>query len=129
MRSWAAGLSCLFAGIGVDLDHFIDFWLNRGFSLDPRKLMDFCYHGSSARFLALFHGYEFIPVLWGIPAVLGRLDIAWGLAAGYTLHLIGDQLFNTHLCAWTYFFSFRWYHGFDSTRIVLRICDERISKA
>jgi hypothetical protein len=119
MRSWVAGLSCFLAGVLVDLDHLLDFWLNRGFSLSPKKFFDFCYFGTTTRFLDILHGYEFIPLLVWVGSIPGCLDIGWGVTTGYTLHLLGDQFFNTHLNRWTYFFSYRLFHGFSSAKIVL----------
>jgi hypothetical protein len=119
LRSWPAGFSCFLAGVFIDLDHLVDYWLNRGFNLNPRKFFDFCYFGTSARFLDLLHGYEFIPLLVWAAGIPGYSDIGWGVTTGYTLHLLGDQFFNTHLNRWTYFFSYRLFHGFRSDKIVL----------
>jgi hypothetical protein len=119
MRSWIGGLSCCLTGILIDLDHFVDFWINRGFSLNPRKLLDFCYHGSSAKFYDILHGYEFVPLLWWLSTCLPFREAGLGLVVGYSLHLLGDQFFNTHLNRWTYFLSYRLFHRFESSKIVL----------
>ena len=118
-HSWIAGVACCFIGIFIDLDHWIDFWLNRGFSLSPKEFFDFCYRGTSRRFYDLLHGYEFIPLYWLVTRLPGLGELGWGLTIGYTLHLFGDQLFNTHLNRWTYFFLYRLAHRFDSSAIVL----------
>jgi hypothetical protein len=119
LRSWATGLSCCLAGVLIDLDHFLDLWLNRGFSLSPKKLLDFCYYGSSRKFYDILHGYEYVPLLAWASTVPGWSAIGWGVTVGYTLHLIGDQCYNTHLHPGTYFLSYRAYHRFESSRIVL----------
>ncbi len=118
-RSWVAGTSCCLVGILVDLDHFLDFWLNRGFSLDIRQFFDFNYHGSSRRFFDILHGYEFIPLLWYLGSLAGWTHAGPGLTLGYAIHLLSDQFFNNHLNRWTYFFTYRLYHGFDSGKIVV----------
>jgi hypothetical protein len=120
MRSWIAGASCCLIGIFIDLDHLFDFWVERGFSLSPGKFFDLCYRGTSRRFYDLLHGYEFIPLYWLITRVPGLADLGWGLTVGYTLHLLGDQFFNTHLNRWTYFFVYRLAHRFDWRVMVLR---------
>jgi hypothetical protein len=119
LSSWTAGLSCCLVGIFIDLDHLFDFWINRGFSLSVREFLDFCYYGTSRTFYVILHGYEYIPLLLGLSIVPALRSLAWGLTAGYVLHLLGDQLFNKHLNRWTYFLSFRLYHRFASSRIVL----------
>ncbi len=119
MRSWVAGAACCAAGVFVDLDHFFDFWLNCGFSLRPAKLLDFCYYGTSAKFYDILHGYEYIPLLILASLMPGWGVVGWGITVGYTVHLIGDQFYNNHLNPWTYFLSFRAYHRFEASRIVL----------
>ncbi len=119
MRSWTAGISCCLMGVLIDLDHLFDFWLNRGFSLSPRKFFEFCYYGTSKKFYDLLHGYEFIPLYAWMTTLPGFKEIGWGLLVGYTLHLLGDQFFNTHLNRWTYFFLYRLFHRFESDKIVL----------
>jgi hypothetical protein len=118
LRSWIAGISCCLVGIFIDLDHLLDFWIERGFSLSPRKFFDFCFHGTSRKFYDILHGYEFIPFLAWLTTVPSLRQLGWGLTVGYTLHLLGDQIFNTHLHRFTYFFSFRLYHRFDWKKIV-----------
>ena len=118
LRSWTAGISCCLIGMLVDVDHLFDFWLNRGLSLDRGEFFDFCYYGKSRKFFAIFHGYEFIPVLSAATALSGWDAVGWGLTAGYVIHILSDQLFNTHLNGWTYFLSYRLYHRFDSAKIV-----------
>ena len=119
LQSWIAGASCFLMGIFIDLDHYFDFWLNRGFSLSPKRFFDFCYRGTSRKFYDILHGYEFIPFYWLLTMVPELSDFGWGLTVGYTLHLLGDQLFNRHLHRWTYFLTFRIYHRFESSKIVL----------
>jgi len=119
LRSWVAGVSCCLVGVFIDLDHLLDFWIERGFSLSPGKFFDFCFHGTSRRFFDILHGYEFIPFMAWITTLPASRDLGWGLTVGYTLHLLGDQIFNTHLHRWTYFFTFRLYHRFDWKKIAL----------
>ncbi len=118
LRSWAAAFSCCIAGIFIDLDHLIDFWVNRGFSVNIRQFFDFCYRGTSSTFCIVLHGYEYIPFFLWFGSVPACRNIGWGLTLGYTLHLLGDQFFNTHLSRWTYFFSYRLYHRFAWNKIV-----------
>ena len=120
LNSWIAGISSCLTGIFIDLDHFIDYWVNRGFNLSVSGFLDFCYHGTSKRFFDLLHGYEYIPLFVGISFLPGLDMLGIGLTTGYVLHLLCDQFYNTHLNRWTYFLSFRIYHRFAFSRIVTR---------
>jgi hypothetical protein len=119
LKSWIGGIACCLIGILIDLDHFLDYWMNRGFNLSLSGFLDFCYHGTSRRFLALLHGYEYIPLYIWISFLPGTGRLGIGLTAGYVLHLLGDQFYNTHLNRWTYFLSYRIYHRFEFSRIVI----------
>jgi hypothetical protein len=117
--SLAAGVSCFVIGVFIDLDHYLDFWMNHGVVLSPARFLDFCYHGTSPTFVDLLHAWEYVPVLLWCCTLPALTPVAWGLTAGYVLHLLGDQLFNRHLSRWTYFVSYRLFHRFDSRKIVL----------
>ncbi len=119
LRSWVAGLSCCLIGIFIDLDHLLDFWSNRGFSLSIRSFLDFCYRGTSPTFYVILHGYEYIPLYLWLTTIPALRSVGWGLTVGYALHLLGDQFFNRHLNRWTYFLTYRLVHRFDSSRIVI----------
>lgn len=119
LRSWAAGISCFLIGVFIDVDHFVDLWLNRGFTLRPAALLDFCYFGTSRKFYDVLHGWEYVPVYLWISTFPGLREAGLGLTVGYTLHLLADQCCNTHLHRLTYFFSFRALHRFESSKIVL----------
>jgi membrane-bound metal-dependent hydrolase YbcI (DUF457 family) len=119
LSSFSAAAACVLVGVFVDLDHYLDFWMNRGFRLNPREFFDFCYYGTSPTFVALLHGWEYVPLLAGATVMSAWRPELVGALVGYALHLLGDQLFNRHLHRWTYFISYRIYHGFDSGSIVL----------
>jgi membrane-bound metal-dependent hydrolase YbcI (DUF457 family) len=103
----------------VDLDHFLDYWLNRGFSLDVKQLMDFCYNGTSRKFYDVLHAYEYIPLLCWLALTPGYWNLGVGMTLGYVLHILGDQFFNSHLSRWTYFMTYRAIHRFEWTSIAV----------
>ena len=119
LRSWVAGTACSLVGVFVDVDHFLDYWLNRGFSLDVKKLMDFCYNGTSRKFYDVLHAYEYIPFLCWLAFIPGCRNLGIGMTVGYILHILGDQLFNSHLSRWTYFMSYRMFHRFEWSKIAI----------
>ncbi len=119
LKSWVAGISCCLIGVFIDVDHLFELWLNRGFTLDPRKLFDFCYYGTSKKFYDILHGYEYIPFYAWISTLPGCRQLGWGLTTGYVLHLLGDQFYNAHLHRWTYFLTYRAFHRFRFEKMVL----------
>lgn len=118
-RSWVAGTACCLVGILVDLDHYLDYWLNRGFSLNVKKLMDFCYNGASRKFYDVLHAYEYIPFLCWLTFTPGYRNLGLGMTVGYILHILGDQFFNSHLNRWTYFMTYRILHRFEWSSIAI----------
>jgi membrane-bound metal-dependent hydrolase YbcI (DUF457 family) len=118
-RSWVAGTACCLVGIFVDLDHYLDYWLNRGFSLNVKKLMDFCYNGTSRKFYDVLHAYEYIPFLCWLAFTPGYRNLGLGMTVGYILHILGDQFFNSHLNRWTYFMTYRILHRFEWSSIAM----------
>lgn len=90
-----AGLT-LFVALVIDVDHVFDYWLARGFSLDPRKFWQDSLNGryfeQSGRILVLFHAWEFLPVGWVVATVFGGQRVLLAFSLGFFVHLVWDQL-------------------------------------
>ena len=90
----------LISGFLIDGDHLID-------------LLRYRLTGNRSRGQVVLplHGWEYVPLLYGIE----RLTGGWfggGLLAGYLGHLLIDQFTNAITHPLTYFLSFRWSKGF-----------------
>ena len=120
LHSWVAGITCTIVGVFVDIDHFLDFWLTCGFSLNLKRFLDFSYYGTSRRFLVIFHAYEYIPVCLWLATFPEIRYFGWGLTSGYVLHLLCDQVGNRGLHRYTYFLSYRLVQRFEFRKLVLR---------
>ena len=104
------GLAFAVGGVLIDLDHPLDYWREKGFTLSIHRLNAF-FGSDEPEFLVLaLHGWE-----W--PALLGAAF--WGfslplwvaaLALGWLTHLILDHRYNL-LQPWAYWFLAR--HGFE----------------
>lgn|GEM_PF-3640501 len=98
----APAVAPLFSGFLIDGDHLVDFFRYRLTGHQNRK-----------QIVLPLHGWEYVPVLWGVERVLGGW-LAGGLLTGYIGHLLIDQLTNTTTHPFTYFLSFRWAKGFPT---------------
>ncbi len=112
LRSISAALGCFLAGVFVDLDHIIDYYLAYGGRFRPRHL---CYVFEFEAFnniLVLLHAWEWIPVALLIVWLTDWQPVGLGLVIGFTIHLILDHLINNH-SPWAYFISYRLAHCFS----------------
>lgn len=116
-------LAFLFAGILIDVDHFLEFWHDRGVSFDIREFFAFGYSGTNTRQFIIFHSVELLPVIVVAGAVVGYPWIASALAAGMAFHMFLDyvNLIRRFGYGWYSFvmfsFLFRLTHRFDSESI------------
>ena len=77
--------------------------LASGFLVDVDHLVDY-FSAHRGRIVLPLHGWEFVP-LW--IALDRRLALGGALAAGYTLHLAMDQLWNEKRSPLAYFLTYR----------------------
>ena len=117
-RNPGALLTSLAFGVLLDLDHLIDYWYAE--RRLPRDLDDFRsgrYFVRSGRLFVLFHGYEYLPLLYlGWRALRGR-QAALVAVGAVLLHLLADQLVN-YLKPLGYFVSYRVAHRFRTAEII-----------
>ena len=116
-QSWPAALACLAAGVLIDLDHFLDFYLARGRL--PVSYDDLVRYGDldkKGKLYLVLHGYEQMVVLW-LCIYYFHLDAVWvGAALSMSVHLLCDQIANPFRVM-GYFFTYRWYNRFERRRI------------
>lgn len=115
LKSWELATSSLIAGIFVDLDHVVDYWIAHG----PRFDVDHFFHTHDNE------EYELIYlVLHGWELLSAGLILAWlfngnhwvlGACLGLGIHLALDQIFNRP-SPWGYAIIWRWRHGFRYRR-------------
>ncbi len=100
-QSICASLLCFVSGTLIDLDHIVEYGIHYG-----RKWMNlrevFHYYNTrsaldpgspSPRLYFFLHAYEYAVLFW-IFFLLTRNVCVFGLALGYTLHMIMDGLGN-----------------------------------
>ncbi len=116
---WMAVLSWI-VGVGVDLDHVIDYMMHeRRLPTSVKEFLDYYLsrHGYP-RVVILFHGYEWL---------LGLILLAWAwwptmwitvVTLSYAQHLVLDLLANKHVHPLCYFVAFRIHCGFSRAVLI-----------
>jgi hypothetical protein len=103
-QDWRLIVACLLAGIFIDIDHLLDYFLYYGFSSGSvgikETLADVNYFDLSEKVIVFFHGWEFVPLTWILGKWLGiKLKIRgleWALALSYFGHLLVDHFSFPH---------------------------------
>lgn len=110
-RSGSLSAACCLAGIFIDIDHFIDYFRQKGWSLNIKDFFRTCNECQFDRIVLLWHGWEWI-VLFGLSSWLTDWN-PWvtGMFLGIGQHTIIDAAANSsHLK--TYSLIWRWKKGF-----------------
>ncbi|MHB9154763.1 MAG: hypothetical protein ACYC5N_03595 [Endomicrobiales bacterium] len=99
------GISSFAAGVFLDVDHVLDYWAEKPFSLDIGDFFRTCEEICLRTARLFFHSLELLAAL-GALAYLTRSPWLVGLAIGMGQHLAFDQVFNpVRPCA--YLFVYR----------------------
>jgi len=97
----------LLAGVLIDVDHILDYYLQRGITLKIRKIYFWSLERQFEFLFLFFHSLELIFLLWIIISLF-RLNLFWvAFAIGITQHMVLDILFNRNINIYAYFLSFR----------------------
>ncbi len=110
-----AGLSFI-AGVVIDADHFIDYYLNHPFTLKLSRIYDTFEKRGLAKLYILLHSYEMLIILW-LSIYVFSMSASWiALAIGLTQHIIFD-VFTNPIRISGYFFIYRLWNGFKKEMI------------
>lgn len=107
VKSWGALGACFLSGIFIDLDHHLDYYLaKKELPLSYKKLVDFCRNDHQSKLYLFFHSYEMLFMLWG-SIFMFHLNETWiGVAIGFTIHILCDEIFNP-IKPMAYFLTYR----------------------
>lgn len=93
-KSAGCAIIAFASGVLIDLDHFIDYYANFGFTLNLNRIYDACHKMKFSKLYVVLHSYELIALLW-ISIFIFGLSHYWTAAAiGLTQHMIIDQITN-----------------------------------
>jgi len=114
----AATAMVLVGGTVIDLDHLVDFFLNRSGKFTPNCFVQMCEQYRLTRFYLLMHSLE-----WILPFIAASFLLHWplwvrGLALGLGLHMALD-LWGNGIKTRAYLLSYRVARGFDSRDFIL----------
>lgn len=121
-KFWGCALGIVIGGILIDLDHWIEFWHDRGLPWDLREFFHFGNSGVSSRLFILFHSFEWIPLLYAGFLLSGEW-IFMGVVIGLSVHLVLDyinlrQRFGyRRFCICIFSSLFRLFHRFHTDQI------------
>lgn len=112
-NSLAAAFISFLAGVFIDLDHWIDYFLQHR-NLNIKNFFNVCTHPSLLdKLYLLLHSFEFVIIFW---LIIYKFEpgILWIAAAiGMTQHIIFDYLSNkAHTKSYFYFITVRFARRF-----------------
>jgi len=114
-RSWELAAASVLAGVLVDLDHFMDYFIEYGPRADRTLFFRSFGAGLYRKIYIPIHGWEWIAIC-AVIAWLADWNIWWiGMAVGLTHHLIADQIVNG-ASRFGYSLLWRAAHGFDPAK-------------
>lgn len=107
----AAGATFV-AGVCIDVDHGLDYFLARGFKVDLAAIREGAYFREAGRAIVFLHSYELILIAALSALLLGSPVLGLGVALGALVHLATDAAFYkfTPLC---YSLAYRAARGFS----------------
>lgn len=110
------------AGVLIDVDHLIDYWLTKPFSFDIPDFFRTCEATQLASARLYLHSIELLFVL-GAAAYLTRSPWIAGLVIGAGQHLALDQALNP-VGPKSYFFLYRRSRGFAFRDVFFNTSEE-----
>lgn len=118
-KSWELSIASLIAGIFIDLDHLIDYFIEHGLDIHLKSFLPFFYEEKHNKITLLFHGWEWLLCL-GVATVLTKFK-PWvtGVLIGYGHHIVFDY-FYSKTSVLTYSLIWRCKKNFDSQTLFPR---------
>lgn len=94
-RSLSASFACILSGIFLDVDHWLDYWLHEGINFNVSGLFRWSNSRRWQHLILILHSYEFLFLTWFLILVL-HLGLFWfGIAVGFSIHMLLDLFVNT----------------------------------
>lgn len=121
-RSPKIAIGCVASGVLVDLDHLIEYKSYCGENWDWEEFSTGIYFDKKGTVKVIFHSWEAASVLWSIVLArdgISKKSLLYGIATGYTLHLILDQIGN-NLNKMGYFEVYRWFVDWQQDKLVAK---------
>lgn len=124
--SYWAVLGAIIGSVLIDVDHWIEFWWDCGFSINVKKFFKFGNSGVNTLQFIFLHSVELIPVYLIIGHFSGTQDFFNWVVLGMLLHMSLDYINMLRR------FDYRWYSFLMfsfSYRLSHRFCRFKIERA
>ena len=118
-NSLSSAIASFLAGVFIDLDHFLDYYLNCGFSCNLKEIYGVLAKHKIAKIYVLLHSYELLSLFWVCIFLIPLSGIYMAMAIGFTQHIFFDQIFNP-ITSKGYFLSYRIINKFSKESIINR---------
>lgn len=93
-KSVPSAIGALFAGVLIDADHFIDYYLNHGFTVNIKKIYAAIDGLKLKRIYLFLHSYELVIALWMLGFFIPSSDLYFAISLSFTLHIFLDHIHN-----------------------------------
>jgi hypothetical protein len=120
-KSVAGALVCVFSGILVDIDHYIDYVRDRGFNFNLKRFFQYSHNIEYERLFIVFHGYEYLAPLALLLVLSDYNLLVAAVITGFTQHLLVDQ-FTNPVKPLAYFMSYRLKNRFSKECVLTDEC-------
>jgi len=112
-----SALASFLAGVLIDLDHLIDYYLNYGLTYKIKEIYKAIEELQLPKVYVFLHSYEVLVVLWGLIFLVPLNHVYFAIAIGMTQHMFFDQLCNP-LKPKAYFLIYRIANGFEREHFI-----------
>lgn len=119
-KSPKAAIGCIASGVFTDLDHLIEYKSYCGDDWNWDEFSTGSYFEDKGTIKVIFHSWEIATAIWGMLYMHGgvrRKNLLYGIAVGYTLHLVLDQIGN-NMNHMGYFELYRYLNGWNLKKLV-----------
>ena len=117
LKSAVSFFASLAAGILIDVDHILDYYIQQGVTLKIKNIYLWAIEKRCELVILCFHYLELLFILWIIISLF-KLGIFWtAFAIGITQHMILDLLLNRDINVYGYFLTFRMIKRFRKENI------------
>jgi membrane-bound metal-dependent hydrolase YbcI (DUF457 family) len=123
-KSWEFVTGFCLSGIFIDVDHLIEFWIDRGFNLNIPSFFEYGNSGTNTRHVILLHSIELMAAFFFIFLCDSTYHLLfYGLMWGMLLHIFLDYIniltrFNYKWYSFLlFFFFFRMLFSFKRSSI------------
>ncbi len=116
-RSPVNGIVSFLAGVFIDLDHIVDYYLNYGVNYKLKEVYVTLCESRLDKFYVFLHSFELLVIFWILIFLIPLNNIFCAIAIGFTQHVFLDQIHNP-IKPRAYFLAYRIANKFSREAII-----------